>query len=313
MTTILELELPLEDDYEGKCKATLLSAIGTNEPENRRALIYVHGFNDYFHNEEFVKKCHEQGIDVFGVELRKYGRSLMPHQTQFFCQDLREYYEELNMVVSHCRDAHKYEDITLYGHSTGGLIVSMYMHEMKPKGISRMVLNSAFFDWNDNWFMENIATLAARFMGYWFPFFVMRKEGPVGGNAFHEQIFNMPEWSHLLDSGRNKSYKLRSKATVYAGFCRAVERAQNRLQRGLDIPIPILSLYSHDTDAYKPGSTDTVLDVKDINRYSDCLGWQVTEKEIHGALHDVFLSREEVRTVAYQQMFDWIEKNVPVD
>ena len=107
MTTIFELELPLRDDYEGRCRATLLSAIASREAQHRRALIYIHGFNDYFHNEEFVAKCHEQGIDVFGVELRKYGRSLLPHQTQFFCKDMREYYEELEIVVSHVREAHK--------------------------------------------------------------------------------------------------------------------------------------------------------------------------------------------------------------
>ena len=42
----------------------------------------------------------ERGYDFYAVDLRKYGRSLRPHQTPNYVGDLREYFAELDAALS---------------------------------------------------------------------------------------------------------------------------------------------------------------------------------------------------------------------
>ncbi|MEO7361793.1 MAG: hypothetical protein ABI120_15790, partial [Gemmatimonadaceae bacterium] len=56
---------------------------------------------------------------------------------------------------------------------------------------------------------------------------------------------------------------------------------------------------------------DIVLNVNDMRRYSAGLGRHVTRTEIPGAIHDIMLSREDVRQNALQQMLQWLNATVP--
>ncbi len=54
--------------------------------------------------------------------------------------------------------------------------------------------------------------------------------------------------------------------------------------------------------------TDMVLNVDHIRKFGEKLGPDVTFAEIPGAIHDVFLSRKEVREQAFHELFSWLEK-----
>ncbi|MGB9013193.1 MAG: hypothetical protein WCB95_10115 [Aeromicrobium sp.] len=51
---------------------------------------------------------------------------------------------------------------------------------------------------------------------------------------------------------------------------------------------------------------DAVLDVKQIARWSGCLGNAVTVRPIPGAKHDVFLSPKPAREAAYSTIDAWL-------
>ena len=53
-------------------------------------------------------------------------------------------------------------------------------------------------------------------------------------------------------------------------------------------------------------STDIVLDVEQIRRWSSSLGRHLTYVGIEGARHDVFLSREEPRGHAFAELGRWL-------
>jgi alpha-beta hydrolase superfamily lysophospholipase len=53
-------------------------------------------------------------------------------------------------------------------------------------------------------------------------------------------------------------------------------------------------------------SSDIVLDVEQIRRWAPKLGDHVTLVRVEGALHDVTLSREPVRTQAFEQVSRWL-------
>jgi alpha-beta hydrolase superfamily lysophospholipase len=51
--------------------------------------------------------------------------------------------------------------------------------------------------------------------------------------------------------------------------------------------------------------TDIVLDVEQIRRWAHKLGAHVTLVRVDGALHDVTLSRKEVREVVFDEITRW--------
>src|SRR5919112_378861 len=92
--------IALPPDEEGPVVATLVVRRAA-EPTNR-AVLHVHGFCDYF----------------FAVDLRKYGRSLRPHQTPNYVTDLRQHFPELDAALHRiaARDGH--DHVVVSAHST---------------------------------------------------------------------------------------------------------------------------------------------------------------------------------------------------
>ena len=52
--------------------------------------------------------------------------------------------------------------------------------------------------------------------------------------------------------------------------------------------------------------TDSVLDVADIDRFTESLGHDVTEIRIQGGMHDLVLSAKPVRERVYAELFAWL-------
>src|SRR5207249_7319683 len=88
------------------------------------------------------------GIDFYALDLRKYGRSLQPHQTPNFCLDLSDYYAELDEATRIIK-SEGHNRLLVNGHSTGGLITSLWAHDRRADGIvDALFLNSPFLDLN---------------------------------------------------------------------------------------------------------------------------------------------------------------------
>lgn len=145
-----EQTLEMEDDYEGRVIATLI-----HSPENeggRSAVLYLHGFNDYFFQAHVAEKFNENGYDFYALDLRKYGRSLLPHQHPNYCRDIKEYYEEIDRSLEIIQEETD-KEIILLGHSTGGLIAASYLNDGTYRNqIDKLILNSPFLDFNVNFF-----------------------------------------------------------------------------------------------------------------------------------------------------------------
>src|SRR3954464_9510994 len=116
------LELRFPDDYDGVVAATLVRLPGGEAP--RGAALYVHGFADYFFQRHMAERFAAEGYAFYALDLRKYGRSLRPHQHPDFCKSLTEYYADLDAALETIGG-----EVLLAGHSTGGLITSLYAHE----------------------------------------------------------------------------------------------------------------------------------------------------------------------------------------
>src|SRR5438105_3791501 len=132
-------DLPFPDDYDGSVLATLVRLPCLPEPKG--AVLYVHGFIDYFFQRHMAERFAAEGYDFYALDLRKHGRSLRVHQHPNFCKSINEYYADITralLVIG--------QPVLLAGHSTGGLVCSLYADEGDRRKLIRALwLNSPFF------------------------------------------------------------------------------------------------------------------------------------------------------------------------
>lgn len=97
---------------------------------------------------------------------------------------------------------------------------------------------------------------------------------------------------------------------VETSWLGAITRAQHAVRKGR-ISVPVLVMHS-DKSAYGDTWTpefqkaDGVLNVEHMHKSAPKLGHDVTECVVPDALHDIFLSRRDVRDNAYDNLFDWL-------
>ena len=94
--------LELRDDQEGRVVATLVRRRAA--APTTRAVVYVHGFVDYFFQTHLADHFVDAGWDFYALDLRKYGRSLLPHQTPNYTTSVAAYAEEVDAAVRVVRE-----------------------------------------------------------------------------------------------------------------------------------------------------------------------------------------------------------------
>lgn len=305
MTSIPERTRVLQcaPDSEGAVIATLVERALENA--SAPAILYVHGFVDYFFHDHVADFFNQAGYAFYALDLRKYGRSLLPHQHPNFCASVSEYYEEISQALEIISKAGA-ADITLMGHSTGGLIVSLYAAEGERRDlIKRVVLNSPFLEFNESALLLKVVVPAASALGKYSPYSTMPKGlSPLYGQSLHAS--EKGEWQYNLE------WKPIAGFPVYLGWVRAIHTAQRRLQRGLGVHLPVLLLQSDSSGSTtvwdeKSPTSDTVLNVAHMRAYGPAIGDKVTLVEIAGGMHDLYLSSPAIRTHALEVTLQWIE------
>jgi len=296
--------IPLPDDHEGEVVATLVHrAAGLPTP---RAVIHVHGFADYFFQTEYAEWWNARGYDFYAVDLPKYGRSMLPHQTPNYTTDLDAYFPVLDEVWR--RVCAEHEQIVVTGHSTGGLTTPLWADARRPEGLIGMFLNSPWLDLQGPAVMRTVVSPVVKRLGRLQPMrAIPRSVSGLYTRSLHRE--HEGEWDF------NLLWKPVESFTVYAGWLRAVRIAQARLHAGLAVPCPVLVLSSgasghpRQMDATVHG-TDIVLDVPQIRKWATAVGPHVTYVAVEGALHDVVLSRPDARARAYTELDRWLSAYV---
>lgn len=288
------------ESYDGATRTTLVRRTSQCGDSSRRAVLYVHGFNDYFFQSELGKRVNDSCINFYAIDLHRYGRSIMPGQRPYDVRDVSEYFTDIDSALAVMR-ADGVTDVTLMGHSTGGLTTSLYMSSQPDTLVHRLVLNSPFLDWNLSPTLERVVVPAVSVAGRVFPSIDIDQGG---GDGYARSLLADydGEWDYRTDWKQMKS------PDVTTGWISAIDRAQHQL-RNNHIDVPVLLMHSDRSskgvDSLRQ-STDVVLDVDDIHRYGMALGTNVTEAVIPGGMHDLLLSRAESRDSAYRAIFNFI-------
>ncbi|GGG32241.1 alpha/beta hydrolase [Hymenobacter glacieicola] len=304
-----QLVLPQPDDYEGAVRAVLVRCRQEPSVPTPRAVLYVHGFNDYFFQREMAAEYVRHGYRFYALELRKYGRALLPHQRPNNVRSLSEYFLDLDAALTQLQ-AEGSPRVVLSGHSTGGLITALYAAHCRPPELAALVLNSPFLELHQSWLRRHLAVPVAVALGARWPDLPLPAGlPPTYGQSLHRAYRG--SWEYDL------AWKPNHVFPVNAGWLRAIRQGQARVRRGLGLPLPVLVLHSDRTGRGRSWHedckrTDIVLEVAHIAALAPRLGHNVTVQAIPGAVHDVLLSAPAVRAAAYRAVFAWLSRQVGV-
>jgi alpha-beta hydrolase superfamily lysophospholipase len=305
------LALGTDPDGEGELFATLVRT--SDSIPSSSVVLAVHGYTDYFFNTELADHFAARGWRFYGLDSRRCGRSWREGQTPHFTTDLTHYDRELEGALAIISAENPAARVLVYGHSTGGLVVSLWLDRVRSRGdtaalkIAGLVLNSPFLDLNGPAILRTRATstaigAASRVRATR----VVRGAGSGGyGLTLHRAYHGEFDY--------NLTWKPIGGFPITVGWIHAIRRGQARLHRGLDVGVPNLVLRSDhsvaetaETQLLQRG--DAVLDVAHIARWAGCLGNRTTSVPVVDAKHDVFLSLSEPRAAAYAELDRWLEQ-----
>lgn len=272
-----------------------------SDKPSRRAVLYVHGWNDYFFQTHLGDFWASQGYDFYAVDLRRYGRSWRQGQWGGYISDLTEYHAELGAAVAEIRAEH--DHVLVMGHSTGGLVASVWVAD-HPGAVDGLVLNSPWLDLQATAMVRALGRPVIDALGSRAPTTVL----PLPDSGFYARALHRTlggEWDYDFAMKQSPS------APVRAGWLRAVMQGHQRVAAGLGIDVPVLVMASDRTSFARKWSenlrsVDTVLDVEQIAHRAPDLGRCVTVVRIEHGLHDLVLSAEPVRRRVFSEIARWL-------
>jgi alpha-beta hydrolase superfamily lysophospholipase len=295
----------LPDDYEGTVTATLIRK--RYSMQSTKAILCIHGFNDYFFQTIIADEFLNKGYHFYALDLRKYGRSILPNHSANNVRNLSEYYEDIDQALAIISEEGS-QEIVLYGHSTGGLLISLYAADRKGKeSFDVLVCNSPFYDFNVPWIQKKTVIPILSFLGKFYPNLRL----PITfskfyGKSLHKNDFG--EWDYDL------KWKPHVAPSINAGWVNAIHKGHLRIAGGIIVNKPLLVLHSLKSVFVKEWSEemfegDAILNVKDITEraklidspHKDVIG-------IEGTIHDLVLSGKLKRDIVFETIFEWLAK-----
>lgn len=297
--------LDLGQAKDGQLAATLIRKQQT-EPTDQPAVLYLHGFVDYFFQSHLAEAFEEAGIRFYALDLRRYGRSIRPGNKENTAASIDEYFEEIDWALASILGSHK-RVLSLIAHSTGALTASLYAQRgTHRKHIESLLLNSPFLAFNLGRWDLTLSRSVAKIAAFAPDFRLPQRVSAAYGRTLHQDFEG--EWNYDLFKKPLQGFVL------YAGWFRMIHKAQDELLQGLSLAIPVLCLCSAHSERRKGAPSpqdfgqDIVLSVADIKERSACISSEVELIEFEGGVHDLVLSRPEVRQHVLQTMVAFVQK-----
>ncbi|MBL0887291.1 alpha/beta hydrolase [Myceligenerans indicum] len=292
-----QLQVPDDDRPVTLVRHTASARAETARP----AVLYVHGFVDYFFQTHVAEHLAAAGYPFYAIDLRGYGRSVRESDDRTIVPLLHEHAADLDAAT---RVIHEegHDRIVILGHSTGGLIAALWA-AARPGAVVGLVLNSPWFDLNRGWFDRVITTGLLRGIGAATPRARVSALGGDYATAMHRD--HDGEWDFDL------RWKPDAEFPVRAGWLNSVRRGHARLARGLSLDIPVLMATSDATTAGRTREenvmTDAVLNVRHMWKRAPKLGDDVQVEVIPGGAHDLALSPAPAREQYLKTVTDWLD------
>lgn len=293
-------DIPLGRDDEGELLATLIHRHqDQGSLRDMPAVLVLHGWSDYVFQRTLLERLHEEGMDVWGLDLRKSGRSLRPGQTPTEVIRLEDYDRELDAALGAIgRDRRP----ILLAHSAGGLVAVLWAMRHAAT-VSGVALNSPWL----------VAPLGAVGRGI-----ARRALAPVARRRPGSPILprGPKHYARIVHTTYGGEFDFDTRLKPEGGHpfpvatLHAILEGQ-RLSAAGQVEVPVLVLRS---DASRLSlrfdermrRADSVLDVHAMDSAARQLGPDVRVEVLPGAVHDVFLSPPAVRERAMHVLRRWL-------
>lgn len=278
------------------------TVVRRNPPRSRRAVLYVHGWSDYFFQRHLADEMAEAGYDFYAVDLHRYGRSLRPGHLAGFTTDLGEYHDELNRAADLIADE-GHDELVVMGHSTGGLVAALWL-QANPERAIALVLNSPWLELQGYPALRPAIGPMLSAVGQLNPLAAF----PVSETGFYRRSIHASqdgEWDY------NENYKGHKAFRVRVGWLAAIMAGHAKVAAGLGIDVPVFMAIAGRTIIPTKWSedlakADIVLDVDSLASRAAMLGRHVTLVRLQDGLHDLVLSPEPVRAKFFAELRRWL-------
>lgn len=275
------------------------------------AVLYVHGWSDYFFQTELAQFLSEAGVDFYALDLRHYGRNLpldklrenSEQSNPGFITDLEDYFEEFDAAHRIISSAHPGTRFVMLAHSTGGLSASLYA-AANPQKVDALALNSPWLEFQASEIGRTALAGIIQAASFRNPHRLL----PSVDHGFYTRTVSSQfsgEWDYDLSWRPVNGFRLT------AGFISAIFAAQAKVKKGLDLQMPTLVMLSAEDyllPRWNDSATraDVALNVQVVAQRSIDLGHELQLVRLPGALHDIFLSSPEIRSKAYLALGSWL-------
>lgn len=293
-------------DYEGSVTCTLVRKQPATQV--KQAILYVHGFNDYFFQQEMADHFIAQGFNFYAIDLRKCGRSWLANQRLGNVRNLAEYFEDIDAALRVIRQEGS-EKILLSGHCLGGLTVSLYAASRNgTEKFDAILLNNPFFDLPVKSVLKKTGVSLALKRAEKHPDSALDLEfSRFYGESLHKDFHG--EWNY------NLSWKPVEVAPVTYGWIKAVSDGLTQLSGGLRINKPVLVLHSAKSVEDKKWSEafftgDAILNIPLVVAQTRNIEGQFSLQAIQNGMHDLMLSTKNIRDDVYAIASTWAKRNM---
>ena len=294
-----QIELGEDPDGETPIRFTLTRYVPDGPLTGRPAIFLVHGMTDYFFQVHVAEYLHQQGFAVYGLDLRKCGRSWREGQTWHHVTSQALYDTELSLTLNLLSQEHP--QVFAIGHSTGGLNVTTWAMRLSQQNpalhhkLSGLVLNSPWFGLQFDAATKALINHVLPRIAQKFPH--LRLPGgfnPAYGESIHASKHG--EWAYNLEL---KPLQPRPK---YVSWLVGIKQEIDKLQSSQhSTAVPTLLLCSD--------NADLILNPAQMRENAHNAHPHTKVATIPGAFHDVFLSPQPVRDAALATTAEWLQEH----
>ena len=306
-------------------------------PRHERAVLYLHGRNDYFFQTHLADAFLQAGYEFYALDLRTCGRAGIGHPSPHDVRDLRIHNEEIGEALRIIRSEHGHGVVVLNGHSTGGLQAVIWAAD-HPGTVEALVLNSPWLQLNASGLIRSYGSAYVDVLSRRSPERIIdnpaeskaRKRlaaeaasapSPDGAEAGGSGPVEADLYVRVLHRrwGGEWDWDLRLKPSpafpVRAGFLAGIRRLQREVRHGLGIEAPVLVCCSTTSSGPEASPeealhSDIVLSVDQIIKRAAFLGTDVTVRQIPGGVHDLALSPSPAREEYLATVTDWLDEHL---
>ncbi|MFT2098094.1 alpha/beta hydrolase [Marinomonas sp. 2405UD66-6] len=293
---------------------TLVHHIG--RPRTAKAILYVHGYTDYFFQKGLAEHFIKLGYRFYAVDLQGYGRSIRPSTPPNWCDSIEQYGQDLDIALATMRQD-GVKEVVIMAHSTGGLIASSYLaqpyalpereshYNRAFPEVTGLILNSPFLALPFPPALLNRISWPIRALVSIFPFaFLRAKKITTYAKTLHTRFGG--EWDYRLDwkpaEGFNLSFH----------WLKEIIRAQHNLAtQKIDIPTLLcrseISTIGKET-VKETQQGDGVLDIDSMEQAAEKTFSNLDKAIIPKGFHDLYLSHQEAREAYLSAISKWLKR-----